>query len=818
MIADVVLPLPLDQTFTYRIPATMQARAQAGCRVLVPFGPRRLTGVVVAVHPDGQEPATGYALKDVLDVFEEEPACTRELLRLTRWMADYYACSWGEALRATLPSGTDIETQLRVRRTEPPPSGSPPEGTAQVVLRALDTQPDASVASLRQQVGTVSTALLRRLEAHGWVEIWREERQARVRVKRERHLRLAPTLGAPAALQGAMDTLRGAKQRAVLEALSGLVAEGHAIPPQAEVLARADASASTVRSLVQKGLVETVEREVDRTPSVLEAPAGASPSHTLHPAQQAALAHLEGAIAARRYETVLLHGVTGSGKTEVYIAALKAARAQGRTGIVLVPEIALTPQTVRRFRQHFGEEVAVLHSRMSLGERYDAWRALRSGRRPIVVGPRSAVLAPLSNLGLLVVDEEHEASYKQFDPAPRYHARDVAVMRAHMNDAVCLLGSATPSLESWVNARAGKYTRLSMPARVPVPGRTAASLPTVQVVDLTKHRPRGALSVPLQQAIRARLHRQEQVILLQNRRGYAPILECDDCGWTPSCPDCAVTLTYHKPQRHLRCHYCGRAFPVPRVCSSCEAPGLSLLGTGTQRVEEELHACFPEARILRMDLDTTSRKDAHHTLLGRFRRGEADILLGTQMVAKGLDFGRVTLVGVINADTGLLLPDFRAEERTFQLLTQVAGRAGRSRLPGEVVLQTRNPTHSALTYALRHDYEGFVAAVLPERHALGYPPYQRVVRIEFRGPGEREVATLAQRWTGGFDHPHIEVLGPGPALISRVKRTYRHQTLLKVPRTVPSGELRAALQAAHDQAGRLARGYRVAVDVDALGV
>ncbi|HYG69777.1 MAG TPA: primosomal protein N', partial [Anaeromyxobacteraceae bacterium] len=416
-----------------------------------------------------------------------------------------------------------------------------------------------------------------------------------------------------------------------------------------------------------------------------------------HPAQAAALGEIEGALAAGRPRTFLLHGVTGSGKTEVYIRAIRAALAQGKTALVLVPEIALTPQTVRRFRAHFGDRVAVLHSRMSDGERYDAWRAIRDGRYPIVIGPRSAVFAPLENLGLVVVDEEHEASYKQFDPAPRYHARDVAVMRAHRAGAVCVLGSATPSLESLANAKAAKYRLLKMPERVPVRGKQPAPLPPVRVVDLAREkevrRLKGALSHDLRNAIRARLDRREQVILLQNRRGYAPVLTCDDCGFTPHCRDCAVSLTVHKPRRQLRCHYCGWTERQPDACPKCGSGALALLGAGTQRVEEELAEAFPEARVLRMDLDTTARRGAHRRLLDAFGSGEADVLLGTQMVAKGLDFPRVTLVGVVNADTGMLLPDFRAAERTFQLLAQVAGRAGRRDLPGEVILQTRNPGH-----------------------------------------------------------------------------------------------------------------------------
>jgi primosomal protein N' (replication factor Y) len=400
-------------------------------------------------------------------------------------------------------------------------------------------------------------------------------------------------------------------------------------------------------------------------------------------------------------------------------------------------------------------------------------------------------------------------------------------MRAHRAGAVCVLGSATPSLESLANARAGKYRLLRMPERVPVRGEAPAPLPPVRLVDLAREREvrrlKGALSLDLRNAIQACLDRREQVILLQNRRGYAPVLTCDDCGFTPRCRDCAVTLTVHKPKRHLRCHYCGWTERLPAACPACGSAALTLLGAGTQRVEEELAEVFPQARVLRMDLDTTARRGAHRRLLDAFGRGEADVLLGTQMVAKGLDFPRVTLVGVVDADTGMLLPDFRAAERTFQLLAQVAGRAGRRDLPGEVVLQTRNPAHPALQFALRHDFEGFARHELAERQALGYPPFGRLVGVEFKGPEEAATQALAERWTTGLTAelaraPGTEVLGPTAALVGRVKRLWRFHTILKAPRTVAPAALAALVRAANDRAGAPPKGHRVNVDVDPLGL
>lgn len=819
----VVVPLPIDQTYTYLIPQDWHVAAQVGCRVLVPFGPRQLTGMIVARGTATEEETE--KLKPLLDVLDEQPAFTDRMLQLTRWIADYYVCSWGEVIKAALPSGIDVESQQRIIRTSDTLNGWSNHATARAILRYLDSEPDVRLAALRKAITGVSTPLLRKLEADGLVRIETTLTKPKVRVKREKHVRLAPAFRTEASLHDLTSQLRGSKQIALLE---GLAAHGFAedvLVRQADLLKQAAAPSSTLTSLAKRGIVEVVDQEVFRSPlgdlsANLYSPAG----HAPHKAQQKAIDRIGAAIADERFETFLLHGVTGSGKTEVYIQALKRVVARGKTGIVLVPEIALTPQTVKRFRSHFGDRIAVLHSRMSMGERYDAWRALRNGQFAIAIGPRSAVLAPLSNLGIIVVDEEHESSYKQFDPAPRYHARDVAVMRAHRNNAVCILGSATPSLETYVNARRGKYTLLSMPERVPVPGRKAASLPTITVVDLAlekkKHQLEGAISKPLRAAIQERLDRKEQIILLQNRRGYAPVLECQSCGFSPTCYDCSVTLTYHKPHRQLRCHYCGRTQRVPYACPKCSTKDWGLLGTGTQRVEEELESLYPNATILRMDMDTTSRKNAHHKLLDKFGRGDADILLGTQMVAKGLDFGRVTLVGVINADTGMLLPDFRSEERTFQLLTQVAGRAGRSKLRGDVILQTRNPKSTAIRYAVNHDYLGFIEAILPDRQTFGYPPLGRLVGVEFRGPNEHSVENVAKKWTAILRQhlPDVQVLGPEPAFVGRVKRLFRFHTLIKAPRTYAPKRLQQTLRATDQTFGKPPKGYRIAIDVDAIGL
>ncbi|MDX1439691.1 MAG: primosomal protein N' [Rubricoccaceae bacterium] len=746
-LAEIAPLAPVEGPFSYLVPDSMAV--VKGSRVVVPFGGRRVMGVVLESRSGDTD-----GLKAVEKLLDDQPVFTDELLGLTEWIADYYLCSRGEVLKAVLPRGL----------------------------------------------------------------IWTQRKRASTAVKARlvKHLQIVEGIN----LEAALAELRGARQRALLETVA--CAGGPLV--QAEALQRVGASSATAKSLVDKGLLKICEIEVERRSDEFAGAVDPPRMVDLHASQKKAVTSITDAIENASHRTFLLHGVTGSGKTEVYIHALKETLERGKTAIILVPEIALTPQTVRRFRTHFGRKVAVLHSRMSDGERFDAWRAIRAGKYPIVIGPRSAVLAPLANIGLIVVDEEHETSYKQFDPAPRYHARDVAVMRAFQNDGVCVLGSATPSLESAANAQHGKYTLLKMPDRVPVQGHDAAPLPDVHVVNLAREkeiqRLKGALSDRLRDAVQKRLERDEQVILLQNRRGYSPVLTCDACGFTPACRDCAVSLTVHKARRQLRCHYCGLAERQPDRCPACGSGDLVFLGTGTQRIEEELAELFPEARVLRMDLDTTSRKGAHRQILERFGSGDADILLGTQMVAKGLDFPGVTLVGVVNADTGMLMPDFRAAERTFQLLAQVAGRAGRKDLPGEVVLQTRNPDHAAVQFALTHDYEGFARKELSERRVLGYPPFGRMIGVEFKGPEERGVSLLAQDWTNELAKglSGVEVLGPTSALVGRVKKQWRYHTILKAPRSIPAPQIARFVREANSRFGAPKKGYRINIDVDPVGL
>lgn len=800
--ALVALPLPVDTLYTYDIPAELSGQVTVGSGVVVPFGRKVLTGVVVDTARETELKKT----RSVLDVINNEPVLSAEQLELTRWIAEYYLCSWGEAIRAILPPGIDSSSQLRIERIP----DVMPQGTLsdrqRHVLSVLSSDGTLAFNALRKSVPGLTRLDIRRLSSQGLVRTSNVVRGPRTKALEETLVRLSN--------EPSIDPPRGIRQQAVLQ----LLVEADEDVTQGEIIRKTGSSSSTIRRLEELGYVETFRQRVDRSRNRL---ADVSTVHVgeLRPAQTEALDRISKSVSDGSYATFLLHGVTGSGKTEVYIRALREARDRGCSAIILVPEISLTPQTVRRFRSHFGDEIAVMHSRMSPGERFDAWTGIRAGRYPIVIGPRSAVFAPVSNLGLIIVDEEHEPSYKQFEPAPRYHARDVAVFRARKNNAVCVLGSATPSLESLSNARSGKYGMLSMPDRIP---RTSGEsvLPTVRIVDLRSAEnyiePGTALSPALISAIKERLERKEQVILLQNRRGYAPYVACSTCGWSLECEDCSVSMTFHKTRSHLRCHYCGRTSKLPRACPKCGNTTLLQSGVGTQRVEEELIDRLPGARILRMDFDTTSKKDAHHKILDLFGRGEADILLGTQMVAKGLDFGRVTLVGVVNADTGLYFPDIRAEERSFQLLTQVAGRAGRADLVGEVILQTRQPGHRVIQYALQHDYNRFAAAALPEREMLGYPPAGRMIACLFTGPDEQRVLSISRRWARTLSEiaPMFDVLGPSPSFVGKIRRQFRTQVVIKIDPSKSPARARAAIRETNIEFGTLPTGYRMAVDVD----
>jgi len=545
--------------------------------------------------------------------------------------------------------------------------------------------------------------------------------------------------------------------------------------PLKEVMDRISVSQSPINTLIKHGFLTICYQQEYRCPHKHLSPPCPSP-YSSTPHQTMAFQSISANIKAKEFGVFLLHGVTGSGKTEVYLQAIEQVLAIGKTSLVLVPEISLTPQTVERFVSRFGQRVAVLHSGLSDGERYDEWQRVLKEEAEIVIGARSAVFAPLSRLGLIIVDEEHDSSYKQFDPAPRYHARDVAVMRAKYTNATIILGSATPAMESFYNAKTGKYHYLALPVRV-----DDRPMPMVEIIDMREEK--GIFSARLQQAIAQRVKDKQQVMIFLNRRGFAPFIQCRGCGDIMKCPNCEITLTYHLTDKKLKCHYCDYSQPAPQSCPKCHGEDIRYSGIGTQKVVEELHRLFPEAEIARMDVDTTSTKGSYEYILNNFRTGKLDILVGTQMIAKGHDFPLVTLVGVVSSDVGLNIPDFRSCEKTFSLLTQVAGRAGRGQIPGEVIIQTYSPQHYSIHAAEKHDYQGFYNQEIEFRQQLRYPPFTRLMNILIRGKNQDQSCQISMMVAGQLkmNNPDndILILGPAPCSLSKIQGYYRYHILLK---------------------------------------
>jgi primosomal protein N' (replication factor Y) len=787
---EVAVGLPVRGTYTYALPP--QVVCDVGARVLVPFGERGVTGVVVG----RKEKNTSDDLRTIHEVLDGNlPA---DLVELCLWVADYYEAPPGEVLRAALPAGTAEGigaarprlTPLGQRVLRGDTHAAVPDRTRRLLLRISETKKVP-----RDRLAALVTA--------GWVTVEAPREAAKVKTKLVpawRQLR-APTV------EEEQQLARARSQRRVLEELGA-----GAVVSSADLRARHKGAPAALRALADRGLVERTSVEVRRDPTPEEDLGVHAPKQPLPPTpgQSAALATI--AASADGFRAFLLHGVTGSGKTEVYLQAIAGVLARGRTALVLVPEIALTPQLAARFRARFGDRVAVLHSGLAPGERFDEWRRLRSGEATIALGARSAVFAPLDRLGIVVVDEEHDPSFKQ-EEGVRYHARDVALVRAKRAGAVCVLGSATPSLESFAGAAEGRLELLSLSDRAH--GRP---LPEVEVVDLRTYRPdpESMLSAPLAAAVERTLAAGEQVILFLNRRGFATFVVCVGCGHAFRCPACSVSLTYHKTGDRLRCHYCGHAEHVPVDCPKCKATEtVRRFGLGTERIEAALAARYPTARIARLDRDTAAGRGLRDVLQKMAAR-EIDILVGTQMVTKGHDFPHVTLVGVLAADSALSVPDFRAGERTFQLLTQVAGRAGRGAGGGRVVVQSYSPEHPAIDCARTHDYPAFFASELAARKELGYPPTGRLVALRIDGPDEAEVRQFAEvlgreaaPWARSLG---LTLLGPSEAPLARLKGRTRWQLWAK------GGErpaLRAFLRKV--MAAVPTRGaVRVTVDVDPI--
>ncbi|MDC2830210.1 primosomal protein N' [Limosilactobacillus mucosae] len=766
-LAQVIVDVPTmqtDQPYTYAIPKRLENQIQVGMRVIVPFGrgKREVQGFVVGIDQPTEYDGT---LKPIAGLMDLVPVVNPELLKLSRWMADQTYAFWISCLYTMLPNALKAKSHRVVRIID--------EIDEQTALELFHGKDELDFERCQNDPKVVSQLL--KLKRQGRVS-FEYQVEDRARIKKE------------TAIQPLMSFEQYEDER------MGIRANAHAQQQLISYLQSLDSKTIKLKQAMQqsglkaatfnigekRGWLKKTAVETYRTPGGmipddqhLDAPL------KLNSDQKQAVAKIDQAIEQKQNQTFLLQGVTGSGKTEVYLQTMAKAIKMGKTALLLVPEISLTPQMVNRVRRRFGQRVAVLHSSLSDGERYDEWRRIERGEAQVVVGARSAVFAPLENLGLIIMDEEHETSYKQ-DETPRYHARDVASWRAKYHHAPLILGSATPSLESRARALAGVYQLLKMPTRV-----NQRPLPPVEVVDMRPEMQRNGetnFSDRLLGLLTDRLQKGEQSILMLNRRGFSSFIMCRDCGFVLKCPNCDISLTLHMDSHTMKCHYCGHEEPIPSVCPQCHGRHIRYYGTGTEKVAAELQKLLPNARVIRMDVDTTRHKGMHAKLLKEFGAHQADILLGTQMIAKGLDFPNVTLVGVLNADTGLDLPDFRASERTFDLLSQVSGRAGRADKPGHVVIQTFNPDNYAIRYAQLHDYEDFFKAEMNIRYQAGYPPYYYTVRImasnEDEDAAAKAIYAIKDQLNAGLGKDTV-VLGPTPRPIARMKRRYYYQIIVK---------------------------------------
>ena len=762
---ELALPVPLDRAFTYELPLTLRHRVQPGCRVVVPFGARRLTGVVLRVHDDAAE--AGHNLREVISLTDEEPVLDGELIELGHWIADYYCAPLGEVLRGMLPLGGETRRSVQYSLTE---SGRQvarqlvirPESDAALRLLAMLEERPRTLTQLTAKITNART-LIRGLIQRAWV-VAEEKEQDRdpMRASAER-LEAEFLCRAP-------DSVK--LKKAERELLAFL--ELHPGPHNLGELGAAVKNASeAARSLVKRELIK-LEIAGVRPPSGFE-----RPRPELNVFQESAFQHIDAALHKSEFKTFLLQGVTGSGKTEVYLRSIEAVLALGKNALLLVPEIALTPAVAGQFFHRFGKQVAILHSAFGDAERADQWRRIQRGQARVVVGTRSGVFAPVQNLGVVIIDEEHDGSYKQQE-TPRYHGRDVALVRARNANAVAILGSATPAVETRYNAEQGKYEMLRLPERI-----AQRPMPKVEIVDMRveflETKRQATFSRSLMNEIAQRLGASEQTMLLLNRRGFSSFMVCRKCGERMMCENCSVVLTYHRSERRMLCHMCGFAAKVPTTCPKCSSDQIQFLGTGSERVETELHEYLPTARLARLDRDTASGKNAFENILSQFRAGDIDILVGTQMIAKGHDIPNVTLVGIVLADIGLSIPDFRAAERTFQLLTQAAGRAGRGDTPGRVVIQTLNPDHYAIKFAAEQDYEAFYQKEIEFRKWLRYPPFAAFANIIVRATKQEEALRMSTELGYLLDpQPEgVRVMGPAEAPVLKVKSEFRYQILLK---------------------------------------
>lgn len=819
--ADVVLPVPIPKLFTYRIPKELKEQIAIGHRVVVQFGKKKiLTGIVAALH---QQAPKEYEARYIITLLDDVPMVKEHQLALFEWLADYYLCTIGEVLNAALPSGLKLSSeshiQLHPNYKKKLEDYSVNEKEA-LLIEVLEEKKALSYSEASNIIHTKNIYhFLKALLSEQIVLVY-EEVKEKYQPKKIKKIRLVKAYEDKSALEALFEDLsKKPKQEDVLlrylqEVPIFKSAELNEKGLSTSLLLQGDISPSSLQTLVKNGVFETFEEIVNRFEPLSTA---AEAEIVLNDAQKAAKAQIMTLF--QQKETVLLHGVTGSGKTEIYVEMIREALEGGGQVLYLLPEIALTTQIVSRLQAFFGSKMGVYHSKFSDNERVEVWRGVINGDISFVVGVRSAIFLPFDNLGLIIVDEEHETSYKQYNPAPRYHARNAALVLARMHFAKTLLGSATPSLESYFNATQGKYGLVTLKERY-----GNAALPEIRLANIKEGRKRKTLKADFTEelitALATTLEKGEQAIVFQNRRGYAPYLTCEACSWIPKCQNCAVSLTYHMYHNELRCHYCGYKEKPPTSCRACGSHHVKTIGFGTEKLEDDLKLLLPEAKIQRMDLDTTRRKYSYQTIIDNFEKGEIDILVGTQMVSKGLDFDKVSLVGIVDADRMLYYPDFRSFERAFQMIVQVSGRAGRRENPGLVIIQTANVDQPFFTNILRNDYLKMYEQELQERRQFLYPPFVRLVKVtlkhEDKGINEKAAVFLKRLLTEELGANHI--LGPQEPVISKIRNQYLMEILVKIGRKSSTQKIKEKLRNTCQSVEREKdfKKLRITLDVDPL--
>ncbi|MCW3463603.1 replication restart helicase PriA [Chitinophaga nivalis] len=774
--ADVILPLALPRNYTYAVPDNMEAVLQVGSRVAVQLGKqKKYAGIVKAIHE--QAPAD-YKTKPILDILDKDPVVYPTQLSFWSWIAAYYMCSEGEVLNAALPAHLKLSSEtLLLFNDAYGEDFTALDDDEYMIAEALHIRKELRIEEVqlildKSEVYSVIKKLIEKK-----VLLVYEELKEVYREKKENYIQLHASYQEEAQLAALFNEMgRAPKQMELLLAYLHLQkTQGEVL--QQELLKKSGATTAQLKGLVDKQILWVEKRTVDRIPAHK---AETLIDFDLSPAQAVALEQVRAHL--KEKQVTLLHGVTSSGKTQVYVKMMEDCLAAGKQVLYLLPEIALTAQIIRRLQKHFGSTIGIYHSRFNNNERVEIWNKVKNAEIKIVLGARSSLLLPFMDLGLIILDEEHDASYKQQDPAPRYHARDAAIYYAGLFKAKVLLGSATPALESYYNARQGKYGLVELSERF-----GGMEMPAIDIVDIKKEMTEktmdGNFSQALKNAIAESIAAEKQVILFQNRRGYAPFLLCTTCGWIPHCKQCDVSLTYHRNQDKLHCHYCGTRYPYVYTCAACGSQTLEPKSFGTEKIEDDLQQVFPQARIARMDVDTVRNKDSHNKLIKLLEDREVDILVGTQMVVKGLDFENVNLVGILSADSLLSYPDFRVNERAFQLMEQVSGRAGRKHGMGKVLIQASNTRHPILHYVMAHDYKAMYEAEIEERQLFGYPPFSRILKLTLRHKNQQVVEQAAQILANWLQ-PHIgaQLVGPAAPLVARVRNNYLQEMLIKLPR------------------------------------